>query len=93
MIIFLFANKQDAGKATGIVTSSRITHSTPGGAYAHIVERNWESDADVTADGGDVSVCEDLASQLVTDTTGRQIKVTTGRVRLYDQCLHTVVVV
>ena len=33
-----------SGMATGIVTTSRITHASPGGAYAHISLRDWESD-------------------------------------------------
>ena len=37
-----------AGLSTGVVTTTRITHATPGAAYAHTPERNWESDADMT---------------------------------------------
>jgi alkaline phosphatase len=37
------------GKATGIVTTARVTHATPAANYAHTAERDWESDADVRA--------------------------------------------
>ncbi|KAM3182323.1 hypothetical protein ACTXT7_012623 [Hymenolepis weldensis] len=33
-----------AGKATGLVTTSRITHASPAGAFAHIAFRDWECD-------------------------------------------------
>ena len=32
----------DAGKAAGIVTTTRITHATPAAAYAHAPDRKWE---------------------------------------------------
>ncbi|CAL1549090.1 unnamed protein product, partial [Lymnaea stagnalis] len=33
-----------AGKSTGIVTTTRLTHATPAGAYAHCPNRDWETD-------------------------------------------------
>lgn len=56
---------QDAGKASGIVTTTRITHASPGGTYAHTADRDWEADAHVVKDGWDPEQCEDIASQLV----------------------------
>ena len=54
----------DAGLATGIVTTARITHATPAATYAHVPERDWESDRDLSkralAEG-----CQDIASQFV----------------------------
>lgn len=38
---------EDAGKATGIVSTARITHATPAACYAHTPDRDWESDADI----------------------------------------------
>ncbi|XP_049957900.1 membrane-bound alkaline phosphatase-like [Schistocerca serialis cubense] len=69
---------QDAGKATGIVTTVTVTHASPGGGYAHIADRNWESDADVIAAGGDPAICPDIADQLVNGNPGRNIKVILG---------------
>lgn len=46
-----------AGKATGIISTARITHATPAATYAKTAERNWEA----TAPAG----CVDIASQLV----------------------------
>lgn len=32
-----------AGKATGVVSTARITHATPASGYAHTVDRNYEA--------------------------------------------------
>ena len=52
------------GLATGVVSTARLTHATPAANYAHIMERNFESDADVAglSDPGD---CADIARQLI----------------------------
>jgi len=47
--------------ATGIVTTARVTHATPAVNYAHIGNRDWESDANLP-DGASV---KDIAAQLV----------------------------
>ena len=68
---------KSAGLATGVVTTTRITHATPGATYAHTPERNWESDADmpeaVRAQG-----CKDIATQLVDYAKGTGIDVVLG---------------
>ena len=51
-----------AGKATGIVSTARITHATPAATYAKSVDRNWEDNSDMPAGSEN---CEDIASQLV----------------------------
>ncbi|KAK3774820.1 hypothetical protein RRG08_018811 [Elysia crispata] len=60
-------------KSVGIVTTARVTHATPGAAYAKIPHREWETDADMVAPwygrGGrncDSSL-KDIARQLVED--------------------------
>ncbi|XP_046389561.1 alkaline phosphatase-like [Ischnura elegans] len=69
---------QDAGKSTGVVTTTRITHASPTGAYGHVAERNWESDADVVASGEDPDACSDIAEQLVRGHTGYKLNVIMG---------------
>lgn len=34
----------EAGKATGVVTTTRVTHATPAGYYAHSADRDWENE-------------------------------------------------
>lgn len=35
------------GLSTGVVTTARLTHATPGACYAHTSARDWESDFDI----------------------------------------------
>jgi len=53
-----------AGMATGIVTTTRITHATPAATYAHSPERNWENDADLP-ESARAAGCRDIAQQLL----------------------------
>ncbi len=49
------------GKRTGLITTARITHATPGAAYAHTGDRSFEA-VSLTPDQ-----CQDVATQLVVD--------------------------
>ncbi|XP_050431792.1 membrane-bound alkaline phosphatase-like [Adelges cooleyi] len=71
---------QWAGKATGIVTTTRVTHASPAGAFAHTANRDWESDADMLKHQNitNITQCEDIAKQLVTRDPGRNFKVIMG---------------
>ena len=53
-----------AGKATGIVTTARITHATPAASYAKSAERDWEDDSDLSAQAK-AAGCIDIAQQLL----------------------------
>lgn len=67
---------QDSGKATGVVTNTRITHASPAGAYAHVPYRSMECDNDVRKSDLDPKSCDfDIAKQLIYDEPGKNIKV------------------
>jgi alkaline phosphatase len=66
---------KDAGKSTGVVTTTRITHASPSGTYAHIANRDWENDAEIQNSGQDPDICDDIAEQLVNRIPGKNIKV------------------
>ncbi|XP_004868187.1 intestinal-type alkaline phosphatase [Heterocephalus glaber] len=55
-----------AGKSVGIVTTTRVQHASPAGTYAHTVNRNWYSDADMPASARQEG-CRDIATQLVSN--------------------------
>lgn len=63
------------GKSVGIVTTSRVTHATPGAAYAHTPERDWESDANIkNVDPSCVTnKVKDIALQLIEDNPNIQV--------------------
>jgi len=60
--------------STGVVTTTRITHATPAVNYAHIAERDWESDADLPAG----ATVKDIARQLIEFSYGDGIEVVLG---------------
>lgn len=67
-----------AGKRTGLVTTTRITHASPAAAYAHSANRNFECDADVLNLAPDAAHCRDIASQMVLDAPGKNVNVIFG---------------
>uniref|UniRef100_A0A1I8MTL2 Alkaline phosphatase n=1 Tax=Musca domestica TaxID=7370 RepID=A0A1I8MTL2_MUSDO len=69
---------QDVGKSTGVVTTTRITHASPSGVYAHIAHRDWENDQEVkTACGSDKGI-EDIAYQLINGEVGSKLNFVMG---------------
>ncbi|KAK4874693.1 hypothetical protein RN001_014053 [Aquatica leii] len=72
---------QAAGKRTGFVTTTRVTHATPSALYAHSPNRNWECESKMSPNA---SQCKDIARQLIEDLPGRNINVIMGGGR---QCL------
>ncbi|XP_017840177.1 alkaline phosphatase, tissue-nonspecific isozyme [Drosophila busckii] len=55
-----------AHKSAGLVTTTRVTHASPSGLYAHTSNRDFESDFDVKDLGQNPANCPDIADQLVT---------------------------
>ncbi|KAH8301338.1 hypothetical protein KR059_000463 [Drosophila kikkawai] len=72
---------QNAGKSTGIVTTTTLTHASPSGAYAKTTNRFFESDTDIVTYGegqNDPATCTDIATQLITQTPGKNFDVMLG---------------
>lgn len=65
------------GKSAGVVTTTRLTHATPASAYAHVINRDWEGDADVSAEGKSAG-CPDIARQLVEAPEAARLNVAFG---------------
>lgn len=61
---------QRAGKGTGFVTTTRITHASPAGTYAHTSNREFECDSDIVKYNQSTTLCRDIATQLILDSTG-----------------------
>lgn len=58
------------GLATGVVTTTRVTHATPAATFSHSPDRNWENDADLPA-AASAAGCRDIARQMVESKYGR----------------------
>ncbi|XP_025087400.1 alkaline phosphatase, tissue-nonspecific isozyme-like [Pomacea canaliculata] len=69
------------GRAGGIVTTTRVTHATPGGAYAYSPDRDWESDTDLPPGDDDCKKygVKDIAAQLVDDNIDITVVLGGGR--------------
>ena len=71
---------QEASKATGIVTTTRITHASPAGIYAHTSHRDWETIAAIPAScrNATKNAVLDIAQQFVTNEVSKNLKVVFG---------------
>jgi len=72
---------ESVGRSTGIVTTTKLSHPTPASAYAHVTERDWESDADLTEEAR-LNGCKDIAVQLIEFSYGNGIEVALGGGRI-----------
>ncbi|MEZ6012139.1 MAG: alkaline phosphatase [Hyphomonas sp.] len=71
----IFDIAERAGLATGLVTTARLTHATPGAAYAKTPDRDWE--AYVGIPGSEVD-CPDIATQFIDWASGDGFEVAMG---------------
>lgn len=55
----IFKYAQDAGKSTGFITTTRVTHATPAAVYAKSASRYWEFNEEAP------SGCDDIAYQMI----------------------------
>ncbi|KAH9496513.1 hypothetical protein Btru_043244 [Bulinus truncatus] len=69
-------------KSTGIVTTTRITHATPAGAYAHTPHRDWESDRLIPESEKN---CKDIAYQLIKFNSDINVLMGGGRAYFYPE--------
>lgn len=73
----LLEEAESLGLATGVVTTARLTHATPAATYAHVPERDWESDADMP-EAAKRAGCKDIARQLIEFPYGDGLEVALG---------------
>lgn len=71
---------EEAGKSTGVVTTARLTHATPGACYSHTADRDWESDKDIFDRSKEAANAKfpDIARQLVEFNYGDGLEVAMG---------------
>ncbi|MDO5610120.1 MAG: alkaline phosphatase [Pseudomonadota bacterium] len=58
-----------SGVATGVVSTTRLTHATPGATFSHSADRNWENDTDLPEDARSAG-CHDIARQMIESRHG-----------------------
>ncbi|XP_004577255.2 intestinal-type alkaline phosphatase [Ochotona princeps] len=65
-VLSVMYRAKQAGKSVGVVTTTRVQHASPAGAYAHTVNRDWYSDADMPESARQEG-CQDIAAQLISN--------------------------
>ncbi|XP_035294745.1 alkaline phosphatase, germ cell type-like [Cricetulus griseus] len=65
-VLSVMHRAKKAGKAVGVVTTTSVQHASPAGTYAHTVNRNWYSDAEMPASALQQG-CKDIATQLISN--------------------------
>ncbi|XP_059807765.1 alkaline phosphatase-like isoform X2 [Hypanus sabinus] len=75
---------EDAGKSTGIVTTTRVQHATPSAAYAHSVNRDWYSDFEMPMEALEQG-CKDIAQQLIYNIPGIEVIMGGGRKYMFPR--------
>jgi alkaline phosphatase len=73
----IFEQAEERGLATGLVTTTTVTHATPAALYAHCPERAWEDDSRLPAEAREAGFA-DIARQLVEFPAGDGIEVALG---------------
>ncbi len=73
----IIAMAQDAGLATGVISTARLTHATPAAAYAQTPGRDWESDKELPAAAA-AAGCKDIARQFIEGAVGPKLAVAIG---------------
>ncbi len=63
-LLTLWQLAENVGLATGVVTTTRLTHATPAATFAHSPDRNWENDAEMLT-AVNASECRDIARQMI----------------------------
>lgn len=63
-VLTLWELAASQGLGTGVVTTTRVTHATPGATFTHSADRNWENDTDLP-DDAKAAGCLDIARQLI----------------------------
>ncbi len=72
----LLEQAEERGLWTGIVTTTTVTHATPGACYAHVPHRDWEDDTKLS-EAARAAGFPDIARQLV-EMPGDGIEVVLG---------------
>ena len=72
----IFEIAELAGLSTGLVTTARLTHATPGAAYSKVPNRDWE--AFVGTGAAAAESCPDIATQFIDWSAGDGFEVAMG---------------
>jgi len=73
-VMTILERAEQRGMSTGVVTTTRVTHATPAVNYAHIANRDWESNESLPPG----ATVKDIARQLIEFPHGDGLDVVLG---------------
>lgn len=76
-LVTILEQAEQRGLATGVVTTTTVTHATPGACYAHVPNRDWENDANLSPAAREAGF-PDIARQLLEFGYGDGIEIVLG---------------
>ncbi|XP_054748148.2 alkaline phosphatase-like isoform X1 [Lytechinus pictus] len=82
-VISILEMAQEAGKSVGLVTTTTITHASPGALYAKVPDRKWQSDMDIPLKERNLG-CVDMAKQFVSNNN-IQVALGGGRMKFMSR--------
>ncbi|KAH0509380.1 Alkaline phosphatase, placental-like [Microtus ochrogaster] len=65
-VISVMYRAKQAGKSVGVMTTTSVQHASPAGTYTHAVNRDWYSDAQMSALALQEG-CKDISVQLISN--------------------------
>jgi len=68
-LLSLWELAASSGLATGVVTTTRVTHATPGATFSHVPDRGWENDTELS-EAAKTAGCTDIARQMIESPYG-----------------------
>ncbi len=81
-VLTILEEAEDRGLATGIVSTTGMTHATPAGCYAHVPFRSWEDDSEMSKQARDDDF-PDIARQLLEFPHGDGLELALGGGRIH----------
>ncbi len=85
-VVTILEQAEASGRATGVVSTARVTHATPAACYAHSPNRDWEANANLPAaavTGGGKDIAVQLIDNFGTGGIGDGLEVVLGGGRTY----------
>ncbi len=76
-LVTILEQAEQRGLATGVVTTTTVTHATPGATYSHTPDRDWEDDSKLSKEARAAGF-PDIARQLIEFPYGDGLEVALG---------------
>jgi alkaline phosphatase len=76
-VLTILEEAEDRGLATGVISTTTLTHATPAGCYSHVPLRSWEDDSTMPEQARNAGF-PDIARQLIEFSHGDGLEIALG---------------